>query len=267
MRWLVLAMLMAVGCGGTAAGGGDDEPPPDGGPTGNGTVFEPMITDVVVEIDFETGQEPFTGAMIGGEDTFELSHVNIDRLFGGRKALTLPRTLAEMEDVGTIADEELTVSDLLALAQQHRDNQDGGAVKTYYILFVSGHFATAEGPRPTVLGVSIGSTGVIAMFKDVIRSTNNPLLPNVVRFVEQATIIHELGHAFGLTNNGVPMVTPHQDTEHGAHCDDDACVMYYLNEGASDATAFVTERVLGGDSILFDANCLADADALTGGPR
>jgi hypothetical protein len=87
----------------------------------------------------------------------------------------------------------------------------------------------------------------------------------VVRFVEQATIIHELGHAFGIVDNGVPMVTPHRDTDHGAHCDNDKCVMYYLNEGASDATAFVRDKVLTGNQILFDAHCLADADAITGG--
>ena len=267
MRWLALVLFAA--CGGTAAGGGgddDDDPPGDGGVTDNGMVFEPEVTKVVIEIDYETGQQPFTGAPLGGEDAFDLSAANLDRLFAGKKAITLPRTLAEMQDVGEIDDEELTGNELLALAAQHRAQIDGGDTKTYYLLFVSGLYTTDEGPQSGVLGVSFGNTGVIAMFKDVIRSTNVIGFPNVVRFVEQATIIHELGHAFGLTDNGVPMVTPHRDVEHGAHCNDDACVMYYLNEGASDATAYVRDRVLTGDTILFDANCLADADAITGGP-
>jgi hypothetical protein len=119
--------------------------------------------------------------------------------------------------------------------------------------------------QESVLGVSLGNTGVIAMFKDVIRSTDVVGLPNIVRFVEQSTIVHELAHAFGLVNNGVPMTTPHQD--HGAHCDNDACTMFFANEGATDAAKFVRDRVLTGSTILFDDNCLADADALTGGPQ
>ncbi|MBA2542569.1 MAG: hypothetical protein H0V17_23200, partial [Deltaproteobacteria bacterium] len=209
--------------------------------------------------------EPFTGANLGFGDTFDLSDANINRLFANKKQVTLPRTIPEMQDIGTVADEELTVSDILELAQQHRQQQDGGDTKTYYLIFVSGFFTDGNGPNSGVLGVSIGTTGVIAMFKDVIDSTNVIGVPSVVRFVEQATIIHELGHAFGLVDNGVPMATPHRDPDHGAHCDDDACVMYFANEGAADATAFVQQRVLTGNSILFDANCLADADAQTGG--
>jgi hypothetical protein len=84
-----------------------------------------------------------------------------------------------------------------------------------------------------------------------------------VRFVEQSTMIHELAHAIGLVDNGVPLAAAHRDPDHGAHCDDDRCVMYYLNEGASDAAAFVQQRVLTGNTILFDDSCLADVDALT----
>ncbi len=266
MRWL-MTLMTAAACGGTpSAGGDDDDDAPTDGAVDNGEVFEPEVTKVVIEIDYETGQEPFTGQTLGMGDTFDLSAANIDRLFAGKKEITLPRELATMQDIGTIADEELTVSELLQLAGQHRDQADAGDTKTYYLMFVSGLYTTDEGPQSGVLGVSIGTTGVVAMFKDVIRSTNVIGFPNVVRFVEQSTIIHELGHSFGLVDNGVPMVANHRDASHGAHCNNDACVMYYLNEGASDATAFVRDKVLTGNTILFDAKCLDDADAQTGGP-
>jgi hypothetical protein len=267
--WLLLLVIAA--CNNASGGGGgdddDDMPPGDGGgmPTGNGQVFDSSITDVVIEIDFEAGQQPFTGPTIGMGDTFDLSQANIERLFAGKKQIVLPRTLDAMQDIGNIADEELTVSDILDIAAAHRDQQDSGATRTYYVVFVSGHFDDGTGPQQGVLGVSIGTTGVIAMFKDVIRSTN-VVGTNVVRFVEQSTLIHELAHSFGLVDNGVPMVQQHRDTEHGKHCDNDRCVMFFLNEGASDAAAFVQQQVLTGNSILFDANCLADVDAQTGGP-
>lgn len=260
-----LAALLAIvaGCSGAGDGGGGDG---DAGPTGNGTVFEPAVTGVVIEIDHETGQEPFTGAEIGFGDTFDLSAANLDRLLAGKKQLTLPRTAAEMEDIGDVPDEELTSADLLALADAHRDRHDDGATKAYYVVFVGGHFADANGVQNGVLGVSLGTSGVIAMFKDVIRSTDVPAVPNVVRFVEQAVLIHEVAHALGLVDNGVPMVAAHRDPDHGAHCDDDRCVMFFQNDGAADAAQFVRDRVLTGDTILFDDHCLADVDALTGGP-
>jgi len=265
MRWLALVLFAACGTfpGGS---GGDVSAHPDApvthGPPG---VFDPAITGVTIEIDYEAGEAPFTGPILGAGDTFDLAATNLDRLFAGKKTLTLPRTLAMMEDIGTVADEELTVADVLALATAHRQQHDTTTTKTYYLIFVGGQFADGSGPNPNVLGVSIGDTGVVAMFKDVIRSTNVPAT-NVSRYVEQSTLIHELGHGAGLVDNGVAMVAEHKDAPHGAHCTDDHCVMYWLNEGARDAAEFVQKYVASTNTILFDSQCLADVDALTGGP-
>ena len=122
-----------------------------------------------------------------------------------------------MEDIGAIPDEELTVDDLLAIAAAHRDQRSSAAVYTYYVVFVSGFYTDGTGPRPNVLAVSIGSTGVVAMFKDVIAGTGG-VVPNVEKFVEQSTLVHELGHAVGLVANGVATTSAHHDSAHGAHC-------------------------------------------------
>jgi hypothetical protein len=270
-----LWFLLAAACNGTPAGGGgggDDQPaidapkPTNDGQPGVRGVFDPAVTDVTIEIDYEAGAEPYTGPMVGFGDTFDLSVANLDRLFAGTKTLTLPRATSTMENIGAVPDQELTVEDLIALAQAHRSQTDTATKKTYYVLFVGGHFADGNGPNPNVLGISLGGTGVVAMFKDVIRSTSSVGLPNVVRYVEQSTLIHEIAHAVGLVDTGVTMTQPHRDATHGAHCTNDRCVMYWLNEGASDAAAYVQQHVVSNNSILFDAACLADVDALTGGP-
>lgn len=277
MRALALVMLLAA-CHAAPAGGApaDDAPPidapvgaPGDAPAGGGVtnVFDPAVPNVSIEIDYETGQSPYTGPIAGFGDTFDPTFANLDRIFSGTKTLTIPRTLGAMQDIGMVNDEQLTIADILAIAAAHRDQHDSALTKTYYLVFVSGQYVDANGPNPSILGVSIGGTGVIAMFKDAIRSTNVIGFPNVVRYVEQSTIIHEVGHAIGLVHNGVPMVTAHEDTAHPAHCDNDKCVMYWLNEGTSDATTFATTYLLTKNSILFDAHCLADADAKTGGPH
>jgi hypothetical protein len=267
MRW-ALALVIACGCNSVPGGssGDDDDVSIDasgGGGSGAASVFDDAITKVVVEIDYETNQQPFTGPIVGFGDTFEPTQANLDRLFAGKKALTIPRTLDSMQDVGAVADEEITVEDIFALAALHRNVQNSDASRSYYVIFVSGHFADGSGVQPGVLGVSIGDT--IAMFKDVINSTNIVLAPNVVRYVEQSTLIHELAHSIGLVDNGVHMAAAHKDAAHGAHCDNPDCVMFWQNDGSNDAAKFAQQKLLTGSSILFDAKCLADVDALTGG--
>jgi hypothetical protein len=264
MRWC-LALALSLGCSavpGAGGGGDDDQPTPDapGGGSGAASVFDPSIKDVVVEIDYEAGKQPYTGLIVGFGDTFDPTVANLDRVFAGKKTLTIPRTTAAMQDVGPIADEEITVADILALAAQHRNVYNTETSRSYYVIFVSGYFADGSGVHHGVLGISIGDQ--IAMFKDVIDSTNIVVAPNVVRYVEQSTLIHELSHSIGLTNNGVPMVTPHEDAAHRPHCDNQDCVMFWQNDGSSDATRFAQQKLLTGSSILFDDHCLADVDAL-----
>ena len=98
------------------------------------------------------------------------------------------------------------------------------------------------------------------MFKDVIKATGGNF---VQRYVEQSTLVHEMGHALGFVNNGIPMASPHQDTEHGAHTTNSNCVMYYLNEGASDMASFVGRFITGGDINMWGPEVLSDAEAFS----
>ncbi len=82
MRCLALAVIAA--CGGTpgagGGGGGDDAPGtdakqpdgPGGGTSGPAAVFDPAITSVHIEIDYETGKAPYTGPIVGFGDTFDV---------------------------------------------------------------------------------------------------------------------------------------------------------------------------------------------------
>lgn len=277
MRGAILGVLLAVGAGcASPSRAGDDEGAShdaSGGTggdsdSGSGTsaaidVFDPAIARVVVEIDYETNAAPYVGNVLGFGDTFDPTLVNMNRVFANQKLLTIPTQLANMQDIGTVPDEELTLADIVAIAQHHRDVHDTPDMKSYYVVFLSGHFVDGNGVQGGVLGVSFGDT--IAMFKDVIRQSQSLTDPNAVRYVEQSTLIHELSHSVGLVDNGVPMVAAHKDAAHGAHCDNPDCVMYWLNEGAADARDFALRRLLTGSSILFDATCLADVDARTGG--
>ncbi len=83
--------------------------------------------------------------------------------------------------------------------------------RSYYLLFLNGLFdddGSGKG-NPNILGVSLGDTGVIAIFKPVIDGTRQTALDTETpKLVEQLTLIHEFGHAAGLVDNGMPMASP-----------------------------------------------------------
>ena len=274
MRLFAPGLLAVVACSSAPAGtgdggpaGGDASPDSTGDAGGPAAVpwFDPSITRIVIELDYASGQAPYTGALVGDGDTFDLGTANLARVFGPERELVLPRTAAGMEDIGVVSDVEITSADILALAAAHRDQADDATTETYWVVFLGGQYTDASGPQANVLGVSLGNgTNVIAMFKDAIRSTSSVVQPNTSRYVEQTTLIHEIGHAIGLVDNGIAAVTTHRDATHGPHCDDRDCVMYWLNEGASEATSFALRRVLTSDQLVFDAACLADIDQARG---
>lgn len=222
-------------------------------------LFSSATTTVDIEIDFAPGATPY----VGGDGLFgnpwRLTRKNLEALFSqSPKTIVMDETLADMEALPSApGGPDYTVDELLVLADSHRDGVDAAGTKSFYVVFVDGYFADGEGRQDTVLGVSIGATGVIAMFKPVIAGTGL-----LARRVEQTTLLHELGHAFGLVDNGVePVDAGHVDREHGAHCTSDQCIMYWQNKVGSNLATFIAQRVTSEDSLLFDEDCLDDAHA------
>ncbi|HEY0356753.1 MAG TPA: hypothetical protein VGC29_11140, partial [Flavisolibacter sp.] len=67
---------------------------------------------------------------------------------------------------------------------------------------------------------------------------------------------HEVGHLLGLVDIGSPMQTPHKDADHGSHCNNNSCLMYYASE-----TTDILGLLLTGNIPGLDANCIADLRA------
>lgn len=234
-----------------ACGAGDPAPDP----------FSPEVTEVVLEVDYAAGAEPYTGSVASVQNVWRLTGVNLERLFGDRKTVTTPSSLDDMERLDDVSGSSFTREQILDIASRHRQTAPTATAASFYVVFVDGRFDDGSGVRDDVLGVSLGGTTVIAMFKPVIRTSEGPVLATS-RFVEQSVLVHEMGHALGLVNNGIPLTSGHHDADNGAHCTNQRCVMYFANEGAADLIDFVADYLETGDPILFGDECLADVDAL-----
>lgn len=221
-------------------------------------LYSPRITTIVLEVDYAPGAEPYTGEVGGFGDLWGLFRSNAEALFADSgKTFVIPTTVEEMEELTDVSAEDFTAAEILDLAELYRDEPNTSSTATFYAVWLDGYFDDGTEVRQDVLGVSIGGTGVIAMFKPVVETTGGSF-PNIAKYIEQTTIIHEFGHGVGLVNNGVPMTSEHEDVDNGAHCTNPECVLYYANEGASGAVEFVKDYVTSGGSILFGAECLAD---------
>lgn len=275
MKTVCLLSLLLVACGG--GGGGDATGGIDGGTSGDKDgsttsggaqptaldVLSPAISDVVIEVDYQSTAAPYVGGgPFGRADLWQVTEDNLVRVFHkSPKTLTVPHTLDKMQALSDIAGTTFTADQILAIADAHRNEKSSGTKATFYIVFLDGYLQDGGGTEMSVIGVSIGNTGVIAMFKPVIASTGTGLGGSAMN-VEQSTLVHELGHGLGLVGNGVPTTSNHQDTPHGAHCTNTSCTMFWENEGKSNAAAFAQQALGGSSDILFGSECLADLDAV-----
>lgn len=258
-KWMGRVSAVALMCAGFACGSSDEDASQSQPKASK--VLSSAVTKVVLEVDYAPGAEPYTGAAGRMQDVWKITEENVARLFEkAPKTVVVPHTLAEMQSLSDVTQAEFTGSSLLDIASKHREVKSEGTTASYYVLFVNGYYNDGNGKREDVLGIALGDSGVVAMFKPVIAKTESAT-PGVARFVEQSTFVHELGHSLGLVNRGLAMAAGHEDAEHSHHCSNDKCVMYWANEGASSVVAFAKKLLLQNSFVLFDDACLADADA------
>lgn len=246
-----LASVLYLGLVGTCSTGG--------GVLDIDTIFSSEITEIRYEIDYMPGAEPYVGTSDDNQ-VWDFLKNNIIALFGGKKTITIPTTLEEMEQIEA-GNQNYSQEEILALAAAHRANEVlDGSIATVYIIFVDGFFSKDGVAQKTVLGISIGNTGVIAVFKPAI-TTNVFPSQRLRNFTEQSVLIHESGHSLGLVNNGLTLATSHHDSDHGAHCTNQKCVMYFQNEGAADLLEFIKSGDASAEKTLYGPECLGDAQA------
>jgi len=148
----------------------------------------------------------------------------------------------------------ITVDAIRENEKAQRKLVTSGNELTAYIVFFDTEYSESTSTQK-VLGIAYGvsSMAVFAKTADGFARSDMPARATLETFI----LNHEFSHILGLVNNGVPMVAPHQDTAHGAHCSNPDCLMYWQAE-----TNVRLGDLLGPDDVPgLDASCIADLKA------
>lgn len=212
------------------------------------------VSNLQVFVYYEPGAEPYVKDALPFQ-YWTILQQNLAALYQGKlpsASIVVPMEISQMTQIAAQSKNLWSTQDVLNLSKTFGKSSTG----VFTIIFLNGHSDQGQG----IIGFQITGTNVIAVFKDVVK-TVGPEDSLVTRYIEQATLVHEMGHALGLVNNGLPMLTAHRDADNGAHCSVKDCVMSSSNEGRSSMIAYVTEIISKGEIIMYDQQCLGDAQS------
>ncbi len=233
--------------------------------------LEPVLKEaknINVNVFYEPNAQPAIGNLEPGLKVWDLLDRNITALMSQRKRsieINVPKTLTEMKRLEPKSKQAWSNKDLLELSKTIDYSLESAKKGEFYIVFVNGYFKdNSDNMRKSVAGVNLTGTTIVVIFKQVIKKIRSTPSSHTRSIIEQATIVHELGHAMGLVNTGVPAVTDHHDSIHGAHCKNKDCIMYRkYNEGDAGLVEFADEikkKYLDADYSMFGQACLHDIE-------
>lgn len=144
-----------------------------------------------------------------------------------------------------------SVDDIRNIEDQNRELFNSGTFLAISFVFLDGEYSDNTDDSK-VLGVAYRNTSMAIFQETVIENSGGLTQPSRTK-LESTIINHELGHIFGLVNNGTPMGVDHQDDQHGNHCDNTNCLMYYAVE-----TTDIVDNLIGNSIPELDQNCKQD---------
>jgi hypothetical protein len=114
-----------------------------------------------------------------------------------------------------------TEADLLEAEKRNRDFYSNKDAMVLYVLYVDGSFAEGE----HALGIAFQSSMFVVFVERIRESAATPLIPATA--IEQAVIVHEMGHVLALVNLGYKSPRDHEDPQHRGHSRNGNSVMYW----------------------------------------
>jgi predicted Zn-dependent protease len=191
--------------------------------------------NLVIEIDYMEGYKPTEEALNG------LKSFLGERLHKSNIKIMSPSSIP------ADGQSSYTASDVRNLEEDYRSEYSEENTLAAYVIILDGEYSQSN-----VLGIAYYNTST-ALFGESIESASSGVESNPRSIIEATILQHEFGHLLGLVDNGVEMQEDHKDRDHGEHCTNEDCLMYY-----SVRTTDFFSVLLGGEVPDLDAQCRAD---------
>lgn len=202
-----------------------------------------LFTSLEVEIVYVTGFAP-TPEAISSLKTFLNKYLNKpDGISIITRAIPSPNR-------GTYSLEEIK-----EVERNQRTVFSSGEKLGAYIFFAD-EKSTDSQPERRIIGKAYFNTSLVVFDKEIMDMANSGSRSEI----QITALQHELGHLFGLVNNGTTAQSPHVDTDpkKKAHCNVSGCLMNAEIEFGSSPFGFLEN----GQKILdFDDECKRDLKA------
>lgn len=208
MRSIIVALLALAGC---------VELDVDTLPA-HAALLGPSQSRIIVEIDYVDGREPSKAA--------------VDELLRMLRQVTGKDVVAVgPSPIGDLArsprfEHEWTSDELTRLEQRTRDQAPPRATTAGDAAYLHIMYPDGRVKDDDAVGLNSGTNSYVFLDRLEFVQTLS-MRSNLARDdAERAVLVHEVGHALGLVNTGVPMVRPHEHVERKGHSSNDASVMW-----------------------------------------
>ena len=169
--------------------------------------------------------------------------------------LNKPNGITVVEkQISTQTGSPFSVNEINNIENSVRTKYNNVGVLTLHLLFINGEYVEDNATSKT-LGVAYRNTSCV-LFENSIRALSNQLNAPSRVDLETTVMAHEVCHLLGLVDLGSSMQNEHIDEEHGKHCQNSNCLMFWQIENNN-----VINMMTSGNIPSLDANCILDLQA------
>lgn len=202
---------------------------------------------LLIEIGYVTGFQPTAEATANFEQFLR------DRTF--KENIEFKYTL-----LATPGEETLTLQEVVNLENDNRTEYNDGSTLAMYIYFADAPADSDNEEEGLVtLGAVYRNTSMV-IYEETVRALANSSASITIADVETATLLHEMGHLFGLVGLSNDSVNPHEDPDSDNHCDVAGCLMRAELQFGTSLLKMMQNNASKGSAVIpdFDAECLLD---------